>query len=89
MGNDFNGNAGLVLGAVSGAAAVGGGLCVVAVVKTKEKQPIPNPGSPEAIKRGCKCPVLDNGHGKGNHMDENGKPLFWYSRECGLHWINP
>jgi len=32
----------------------------------------PNPGSPEAIKKGCTCPVLDNGHGKG-HLGEWGK----------------
>ena len=25
----------------------------------------PNPGSDEAIAKGCTCPVLDNGHGKG------------------------
>jgi len=27
--------------------------------------PVPPPGSDEAVKQGCKCPVLDNAHGKG------------------------
>lgn len=26
---------------------------------------IPTPGSDEAIKIGCTCPVMDNAHGKG------------------------
>ena len=26
---------------------------------------IPTPGSDEAIKMGCTCPVMDNAHGKG------------------------
>ena len=25
---------------------------------------IPNPGSDEALDLGCKCPILDNNHGK-------------------------
>lgn len=25
---------------------------------------IPNPGSDEAVENGCKCPRLDNNHGK-------------------------
>jgi len=41
---------------------------------------VPNPGSEEAIKKGCKCPVLDNAHGKGI-----GDGRFWYSAECDFH----
>lgn len=26
---------------------------------------VPNPGSDEAIDRGCTCPILDNAHGAG------------------------
>ena len=26
--------------------------------------PVPNPGSDAALDLGCKCPVLDNGHGR-------------------------
>lgn len=41
-----------------------------------------NPGSDEAIKAGCKCPVLDNAHGKG-YMGVEG--VFVYSELCGIH----
>ena len=45
-----------------------------------------NPGSPEAVKAGCMCPVLDNGHGKGNgYADSNGNPLFWFDERCPIH----
>lgn len=48
----------------------------------------PNPGSNEAIKQGCKCPVLDNAHGRGllggvKDSDEN--TLFVIHAECPLH----
>jgi len=36
----------------------------------------PNPGSDEAIKLGCKCPVLDNEHGAGCGPDERGETMF-------------
>lgn len=41
------------------------------------------PGSREAIVAGCKCPVLDNGHGSG-YMGQPG--IFVYSCGCPLHW---
>jgi hypothetical protein len=45
-----------------------------------------NPGSDEAIKAGCKCPVLDNNHGRGcGAKDENGDPLFWMNGACKIH----
>ena len=47
-----------------------------------EKQP--NPGSPEAVEKGCKCPVMDNHAGEGFHMGDNG-PMFWMVRSCPLH----
>jgi hypothetical protein len=53
--------------------------------RIKEKQP--NPGSDEAIKAGCKCPVIDNEHGKGVYWDEKGGALFWINAECPLHGI--
>jgi len=43
---------------------------------------IPNPGSDEAIKMGCTCPVLDNAHGNGARGDPN---LFWISEDCPIH----
>lgn len=48
----------------------------------------PNPGSDEAIKQGCKCPVLDNARGKGMYggvKDSDGNILFWIHAECPLH----
>ena len=39
-----------------------------------------NPGSQEAIKRGCKCPRMDNNYGKGV---SNGN--FWIIETCPLH----
>jgi len=37
-----------------------------------------NPGSDKAIELGCTCPVMDNGHGRGNGP-------FWYSESCPYH----
>ena len=41
----------------------------------------PNPGSPEALDRGCTCPIVDNHGGNGF-----GDPLlFWITDGCPLH----
>lgn len=42
----------------------------------------PNPGSDEARKQGCICPVLDNGYGRG-WMGMPG--VFCYSETCPVH----
>jgi hypothetical protein len=42
----------------------------------------PNPGSDAAIDAGCRCPVLDNGHGRG-YMGIAG--LFVYVQSCPVH----
>jgi len=44
-----------------------------------------NPGSDEAIDAGCKCPVLDNGHGRGLYTDEKGERQFVIAGNCPLH----
>ena len=44
---------------------------------------IPTPGSDEAIKLGCTCPVLDNAHGKGFFWDN--ELCFVYSVDCPIH----
>lgn len=45
-----------------------------------------NPGSKEAIEKGCTCPVLDNHHGRG--VSQGGKePLFWKNEHCPLHGV--
>lgn len=42
----------------------------------------PNPGSKEAIDKGCTCPVLDNGHGRG-YMGQKG--IFVITNGCPIH----
>ena len=49
----------------------------------------PNPGSREARARGCQCPVIDNGHGKG-YMGgmkdrETGETVFVITVGCPVH----
>ena len=46
-----------------------------------------NPGSDEAIKEGCTCPVLDNGYGDPKRVphDKFGRPLWWISADCPIH----
>lgn len=46
----------------------------------------PNPGSAEAIRMGCKCPVFDNHYGEGFET-ATGDRVFWISEECPLHTI--
>lgn len=47
-----------------------------------ERQDTPKPGSPEAITAGCKCPVIDNGHGLG-YLGQAG--VYVYNEDCPLH----
>lgn len=47
---------------------------------------VPNPGTPEALERGCRCAEIDNGHGRG-WMGQEG--VFVYTAGCPLHWPNP
>lgn len=50
----------------------------------RDAQTVPNPGSDEAIKRGCTCPQMDNGHGRGRGGD--GETFGWWITEgCPLH----
>jgi hypothetical protein len=52
---------------------------------------VPNPGSEEAGKMGCLCPVLDNEHGRGiPYPRTDGKnpvefPSFWTRDDCPIH----
>lgn len=53
-----------------------------------QAQDVPFPGSDEAIKRGCSCPVLDNNHGKfppwpaSDQMPTGG---WWINTGCPVH----
>jgi hypothetical protein len=42
----------------------------------------PNPGSDEAREQGCKCPVLDNNHGKFAPWPPDG---WWMNESCPVH----
>ena len=42
----------------------------------------PSPGSDEALDMGCKCPVLDNAHGRGNPLYGGD---FVINSECAMH----
>jgi len=46
------------------------------------------PGSDEAVEAGCTCPVLDNARGKGwqGGESDDGKPIYWISEGCPLHY---
>lgn len=45
---------------------------------------IPNPGSIEAVSKGCSCPVMDNAHGRGVNPGE-ADTLFWVNGSCPIH----
>jgi len=46
---------------------------------------MPNPGSDEAVKLGCNCPVLDNARGRGAWFSSGEDGVFWISPACPLH----
>ena len=45
----------------------------------------PNPGSPEAILKGCICARLDNNWGAGMYTDLDGVTMFVMRGDCPLH----
>jgi len=45
----------------------------------------PTPGSPEAVAKGCTCPVIDNRYGKGVRSD---RAEYWVNGGCPLHRFN-
>jgi hypothetical protein len=45
----------------------------------------PNPGSEEAQKMGCSCPVLENSNGRGYMGMED---VFVYRQGCPIHGSN-
>ena len=49
------------------------------------KPTVPNPGSAEALKSGCTCPVMDNHYGQG--FGPNDDPHFYITGGCPLHWV--
>jgi hypothetical protein len=53
----------------------------------ERESPTPNPGSEEARKLGCKCPVMDNHGGQGVPVG-NGDFMFWYTVDCPVHTVD-
>ena len=50
---------------------------------------LPNPGSPESVKQGCTCPIMDNAYGKGymgGVKDDDGNIIFVTQVGCPVHW---
>lgn len=46
----------------------------------------PNPGSVEAIRLGCICPVMENSRGAGYYTFRDGsRPLFLLNDNCHVH----
>lgn len=46
---------------------------------------VPNPGSIEAVAKGCTCPVIDNHYGEGA-WGPGTEGIFWYTSGCPVHW---
>lgn len=44
-----------------------------------------SPGSTDARRCGCTCPVIDNGYGRGAYVDDAGVAQYWISGDCPLH----
>ena len=48
------------------------------------------PGSQEANKRGCKCPIIDNHYGDGIYIDDKtGERQYIINESCPLHGAGP
>ena len=45
----------------------------------------PRPGSDAARRLSCRCPVIDNNHGRGAYVDDDGEPIYWITDSCPLH----
>ena len=44
-------------------------------------EPVSNPGSDEAVRQGCRCPILDNAHGVRPWWGG----VWWIDEHCPLH----
>jgi hypothetical protein len=47
---------------------------------------VPNPGSDEAVAKGCTCPVWDNTRGRG--IATSTGLAFWISDKCPVHFAS-
>ena len=44
-----------------------------------------NPGSSQAMEKGCICSAKDNRYGRGHHHNKEGKPGFVICKGCPVH----
>jgi len=44
----------------------------------------PDPGTEEAAKLGCTCPIIDNHYGAGYHGEAG---VYMYSGDCPIHHL--
>ncbi len=51
---------------------------------TETTNAVPDPGSNEAVSRGCTCPILDNAHGEG-WLVGSGEIVYFISQGCPIH----
>ena len=51
----------------------------------KKRQKLLFPGSEEACRKGCICPVVENRYGDGAYLDSEGKKHFIYDVNCLIH----
>ena len=42
------------------------------------------PGSPRSVAAGCKCPVIDNGRGRGREQ-QGGEVVYVINFDCPIH----
>lgn len=47
----------------------------------------PAPGTPEAIRLGCTCPVIDNRYGAGMYKTKDGMTVYVYNSDCIVHGL--
>ena len=50
---------------------------------------VPTPGSNEARRQGCLCPVIENAYGAGYLLDRESKPIYVIHNHCPLHGEGP
>jgi len=61
-----------------------GGMAEILERPMSDTSPDPKPGTDEALDAGCRCPVLDNAHGRGR-PGPDGEPEWWVNFDCPLH----
>ena len=62
-------------------------LYYTSAINTCKADMLPDPGSHDAVRQGCTCPVIDNNHGKGFPFgDDLDSVAFVMTADCPLHF---